>query len=84
MQKHDVPRSTGTTESLSFGWLDEAPEGESFVASYGRVFDVIVMHRSDAKSTGLYNRSIESGLFRVVGRYSYLHRRRHARSPPTS
>jgi nucleotide-binding universal stress UspA family protein len=63
MQKHDVPRSTGTTESLSFGWLDEAPEGESFVASYGRVFDVIVMHRSDAKSTGLYNRSIESGLF---------------------
>ena len=50
MQKHDVPRSTETTESLSFGWLDDAPEGESFIGSYGRVFDVIVMSRPDAKS----------------------------------
>src|ERR1700687_396134 len=41
MQKHDVPRATGTTVSLSFGWLDEAPEGGNFVGSYGRVFDVI-------------------------------------------
>src|SRR5664280_1096752 len=63
MQKYDVPRSTGTRVSLSFGWLDEAPEGESFVGSYGRVFDVIVMNRPDANSTGLYNRAIESGLF---------------------
>ena len=63
MQKHDVPRSTGTAVSLSFGWLDEAPEGEGFVGSYGRVFDVIVMNRPDANSTGLYNRAIESGLF---------------------
>jgi nucleotide-binding universal stress UspA family protein len=63
MQKHDVPRATGTTVSLSFGWLDEVPEGESFVGSYGRVFDVIVMNRPDANSTGLYTRAIESGLF---------------------
>lgn len=63
MQKYDVPRSTGTRVSLSFGWLDEAPEGESFVGSYGRVFDVIVMNRPNANSTGLYNRAIESGLF---------------------
>ena len=51
MQKHDVPHSTEATVSLSFGWLDAAPEGERFVGSYGRVFDVIVMNRSDAKST---------------------------------
>ena len=63
MQKHEVRRSTGTTESLSFGWLDGAPEGERFVGSYGRVFDVIVMNRPDANSTGLYTRAIESGLF---------------------
>ena len=63
MQKHDVPRSTGTPASLSFGWLDEAPEGESFVGSYGRVFDVIVMNRPDANSTGVYYRAIETGLF---------------------
>jgi len=63
MQKHDVPRSTEKTVSPSFGWLDTAPEGERFVGSYGRVFDVIVMNRSDAKSTPLHDRAIESGLF---------------------
>ena len=63
MQTHDVARSTGTTRPPSFNWLDEAPEGESFVGSYGRVFDVIVMNRPDTKSTGLYHRTIESGLF---------------------
>jgi nucleotide-binding universal stress UspA family protein len=63
MQKHDVPRSTETTESLSFGWLDDVSEGESFIGSYGRVFDVIVMNRRDAKSSPLHDRAIESGLF---------------------
>jgi nucleotide-binding universal stress UspA family protein len=63
MQEHGVPRSTKTVGALSFGWLDEAPEGESFIGSYGRVFDLIVMHRSDTKSVGLYERAIESGLF---------------------
>jgi len=63
MQKHNVPRSTETAASLSFSWLDDAPEGESFVGSYGRVFDVIVMSRPDAKSSPLHDRAIESGLF---------------------
>ena len=39
MQKHSVPRSIETTKSMSFGWLDNVTEGESFVGSYGRVFD---------------------------------------------
>jgi nucleotide-binding universal stress UspA family protein len=63
MQKHNVPRSTETTESLSFGWLDDVSEGESFIGSYGRVFDVIVMNRRDAKWSPLHERAIESGLF---------------------
>jgi nucleotide-binding universal stress UspA family protein len=63
MQEHNVPRSTKMTGTLSYGWLDEAPEGGSFVGSYGRIFDVILMHRSDVKSIGLYERAIESGLF---------------------
>ena len=63
MQKHDVPRATETTESLSFGWLDDAPEGEGFIGSYGRVFDVIVMKRRDARSGPIHDRAIESGLF---------------------
>jgi nucleotide-binding universal stress UspA family protein len=63
MQTHDVPRSTGRAGLLSFGWLDDAPAGDSFVGSYGRVFDVIVMNRPDTSSTVLHNRAIESGLF---------------------
>ena len=62
MHEHNVPRSTGTIGSLSFGWLGEVPPGESFVGSYGRIFDVIVMNRPDENSPGLYDRAIESGL----------------------
>ena len=63
MQKHDVPRATETAESLSFGWLDDVSEGESFIGNYGRVFDVIVMKRRDAHSSPMHDRAIESGLF---------------------
>ena len=63
MQKHDVPRTTETTKSLSFGWLDDAAEGEGFIGSYGRVFDAIVMKRRDARSGPIHDRLIESGLF---------------------
>ena len=63
MRKHGVPRSTTTTDRPSFGWLDNATEGDAFVGNYGRVFDVIVMSRSDKNTTGLHNRAINSGLF---------------------
>jgi nucleotide-binding universal stress UspA family protein len=63
MQKHGIPRSTASTDSLSFGWLDNAPEGDAFVGSHGRVFDVIVMSRSRGNPSGLRNRAINAGLF---------------------
>ena len=63
MQQHDVPRATETTKSMSFGWLDDASEGESFIGSYGRVFDVIVMKRRDEHSGPMHDRAIETGLF---------------------
>ena len=63
MREHAVPRVHGSIASLSYGWLDEAPEGEDFVGSYGRVFDVTVMSRSEANSVGLHDKAIESGLF---------------------
>jgi len=63
MQEHGVPRSTETTESVSFGWLDHAAEGEDFIGNYGRVFDVIVMNRRDANSGPMHDRAIESCLF---------------------
>jgi nucleotide-binding universal stress UspA family protein len=63
MQERGIPRSSGSTGGLSCGWLDDAPEGESFVGSYGRVFDITVLSRPDANTIGLHNRAIESGLF---------------------
>src|SRR5215472_7336124 len=63
MRKHGVPRSTTTADRPSFGWLDNAPEGDAFVGSHGRVFDVIVMSRSDKNTTRLHNRAINSSLF---------------------
>ena len=75
MQTNNVPRSTGKDASVSFGWLDEVPRDNSFVGSYGRVFDVIVMKRPDSNSIILPNRAIESALF-VSGRPILL-------APPT-
>jgi nucleotide-binding universal stress UspA family protein len=63
MQENGVPRADRTAASLSFDWLNDAPEGEAFVGSHGRVFDVIVMGRSEASSTGLHDKAIESVLF---------------------
>src|ERR1700743_1568515 len=33
MQTQNVPRSSGPSGGLSCGWLEDAPEGESFVGS---------------------------------------------------
>ena len=63
MQEHSVPRSGEAASGLSFSWLDDAPEGEDIVGSYGRVFDLIVLSRPDATSLGVHHRALESGLF---------------------
>ena len=63
MREHAVPRSDAPVASLSYGWLDDAPEGEDFVGSRGQVFDAIVMSRSEPNSVGLHDKAMESGLF---------------------
>jgi len=63
MQEQGVPRSSQAASGLSFSWLDDAPEGEDIVGSYGRVFDLIVLSRPDATSLGRHHRALESGLF---------------------
>jgi nucleotide-binding universal stress UspA family protein len=63
MEARNVPRATAATKGLSFGWLEDAPEGENFVGSYGRVFDITVLSRPDDSSIGLHHRAIESALF---------------------
>jgi len=42
MQEHGVSCG-GDTKALSSAWLKDAPEGDHFVGSHGRVFDVIVL-----------------------------------------
>lgn len=63
MEQHGVRRSTNASGGPSFGWFNEAQDGYSFVGSYGRVFDVIVMARSSSTSTTLHTRAIEAALF---------------------
>ncbi|MPZ56016.1 MAG: universal stress protein [Rhizobiales bacterium] len=63
MLSNSVPRAAGTAGGLSYGWLSDAPEGENFVGSYGRVFDVIVLGRPDASAMRLHNKALESGMF---------------------
>jgi nucleotide-binding universal stress UspA family protein len=57
MRKRGVPRSTMTTDTPSFGWLENAPAGDAFVGSHGRIFDVIVMNRSDRNATEYLRRN---------------------------
>ena len=63
MLKHDIPRASAGPSRPCFGWLEAAPEGEDFVGSYGRAFDVIVMTRSDVDAAGPHRAAIESALF---------------------
>lgn len=61
-----VPRSRAgePSPSVAFDWLNDAPDGDAFVGSYGRVFDVIVAGRP---GTGRASRpsmaTIEAALF---------------------
>jgi nucleotide-binding universal stress UspA family protein len=63
MTGNGVARANGSG-ALSFGWLDAAPDGDPFVGSYGRVFDLIVLGRP---GTSRWSRpsmtTIEAGLF---------------------
>jgi nucleotide-binding universal stress UspA family protein len=62
MQEHGVPRAGGT-KVLSSGWLDNAPEDDHFVGSYGRVFDVIVLSKPGRDPRGPRMTTLEAGLF---------------------
>src|SRR3954465_9221981 len=63
MTERGIARAGAAPKGLSCAWLDDAPGGEGFVGSYGRVFDGTVLGRPDANTIGLHNRAIESGLF---------------------
>jgi nucleotide-binding universal stress UspA family protein len=65
MAEHSVPPRTelSGTPGPSFGWLDAAPDGDNFVGSYARVFDLTVLGRpgDDAQSPRMA--TLEAALF---------------------
>ncbi|WP_428143616.1 universal stress protein [Bradyrhizobium sp.] len=63
MKEHGVPPSGSAGEHPCFGWRAAASEDESFIGSHGRAFDITVISRLDADSSGLHRRAIESALF---------------------
>jgi nucleotide-binding universal stress UspA family protein len=63
MREHGIPAAGAATDQPRFGWYDEVSPGEALVGSHGRVFDLIVMSRPDADTSGPYQRAIESALF---------------------
>src|SRR5437016_14415390 len=62
MQEHGVLRGRDT-KALSSGWLDNAPEGDHFVGSHGRVFDVIVLGKVGRDPKGPRMSTLEAALF---------------------
>ena len=62
MQEHGVPRGSPATAPSS-GWLEEAPEGDHFVGSHGRLFDVIVLGRPGRDLRGSRMTTLEAALF---------------------
>jgi nucleotide-binding universal stress UspA family protein len=62
MQEHGVPCG-GPTKLLSSNWFENAPEGDHFVGSHGRVFDVIVLGRPGRDPNGPRMTTLEAGLF---------------------
>lgn len=63
MTGNGVARANGSG-ALSFGWLDAAPDGDPFVGSYGRVFDLIVLGRpGNSRWSRPSLTTIEAGLF---------------------
>jgi nucleotide-binding universal stress UspA family protein len=67
MQEHGVPCDGvpcgSHTTALSSNWLEDAPEGDHFVGSYGRVFDAIVLGRPGRDPKGSRMSTLEAALF---------------------
>ncbi len=63
MASRGIPRGDTSNSSLSFGWLDAAPDGDNFVGSYGRVFDLTVLGRPGDEPQSPRMVTLEAALF---------------------
>jgi nucleotide-binding universal stress UspA family protein len=62
MVERSVARSEGQSAGPTYGWLDDAPAGESFLGSYSRVFDITVVGRS-GDHVARWMTTLEAALF---------------------
>jgi nucleotide-binding universal stress UspA family protein len=63
MRQHAVPPRPGVSGGLGYGWLDNAPFGEAFAGSYGRVFDLTVVARPSSGQPRSSMLTLEAALF---------------------
>ena len=63
MKEHGVPRMRAPQNAPSYGWIEDAPESDSFVGHRGRVFDLIVIGRPSDDPYGPHMSTFEAGLF---------------------
>lgn len=63
MRECGVPYANGRAEALGYGWMDKAPAGDDFVASYGRVFDLTVLGRPSPDQVYPSMATLEASLF---------------------
>jgi len=63
MQEHGVPSTRQPQSAPSYSWIEDAPEGDSFVGHRGRVFDLIVVGRPSDDPQGPHMSTFEAGLF---------------------
>jgi nucleotide-binding universal stress UspA family protein len=62
MREHGVPPG-GAATVLSSSWLQDASEGDLFVGSHGRLFDIIVVGRPARDPDGPRMATLEAALF---------------------
>jgi|HubBroStandDraft_6_1064221.scaffolds.fasta_scaffold156300_3 nucleotide-binding universal stress UspA family protein len=63
MREKQVPVAPGSSGSVSCAWVDGAPDGDTFVGSYGRVFDTILLGRPAKSRQGPRMMTLEAALF---------------------
>ena len=63
MKDHGVPRAGLGSSKLACGWFDTAPDGDDFVGSYGRVFDLTVLGQPGHEAQSPRMATLETALF---------------------
>jgi nucleotide-binding universal stress UspA family protein len=63
MQSHGIPPAGGPGSGLGYSWMEQAPEGDEFVGSYGRVFDLVVLGRPGRDEQSPRMTPLEAALF---------------------